>query len=124
MYMMLDILSWICLLAGSAVVLVGTAGLIRLPDVYCRMHGTGMTDTMGAFLILLGMALQTELDIVTVKLGLIFVFLMITSPTATHALAQAAMTSGVLPQTTPGPKSADNLVDPEGDVTGGAGSRD
>lgn len=99
MELVLDVLSWICLLVGSVVVLVGTLGLLRLPDVYCRMHGTGMTDTMGAFLILLGMAFQTHLDLVTIKLALVFIFLMITSPTATHALAQAAMTSSVLPRT-------------------------
>lgn len=97
MAMLIDGLSWLFLCAGSLVVLVGTLGLLRLPDVFCRMHGAGMTDTLGAFLILLGLAFQTQMDLVTVKLFLVFAFLMVTSPTATHALAQAAVADGYKP---------------------------
>jgi multicomponent Na+:H+ antiporter subunit G len=85
-----DGLSWVCLLAGSFFVLVGGIGLLRLPDVFTRFHAAGVTDTMGAGLILLGLALQSGLSLVTIKLLLFLVFLIFTSPTATHALAQAA----------------------------------
>lgn len=95
--LILDILSWILLLAGTAFTVVGTLGLIRLPDVYSRMHATGITDTTGAGLLLLGMALQAGLTLVTAKLFLILVFLLYTSPTATYALANAAYSRGLKP---------------------------
>lgn len=92
-----DILSWILLLAGTAFTIVGTLGLIRLPDVYSRMHAMGITDTTGAGLLLLGMALQAGWTLVTAKLFLILIFLLYTSPTATYALANAAYMRGLKP---------------------------
>ena len=86
-----DGLSWICLVTGGFLVLVAGIGLLRLPDFFTRLHAAGITDTMGAGLVLLGLALQSGLSIVTVKLLLFFGFLIFTSPTATHAIAKAAM---------------------------------
>lgn len=85
-----DGLSWACLVTGSMLVLVGGIGLLRLPDFYTRLHAAGITDTMGAGLILLGLALQSGLTLITVKLILFFGFLVFTSPTSTHALTKAA----------------------------------
>ena len=87
----IDVLSWICLLAGSFFVLVGGVGLLRLPDFFTRLHAAGITDTMGAGLILLGLVLQSGLGLVTIKLFLFLGFLIFTSPTATYALAKAAI---------------------------------
>jgi len=86
-----DGLSWICLIAGGFLVVVAGIGLLRLPDFFTRLHAAGITDTMGAGLVLLGLALQSGLGLVTLKLLLFFVFLIFTSPTATHALAKAAL---------------------------------
>jgi multicomponent Na+:H+ antiporter subunit G len=97
MELVLDITSWICLVAGSIFALIGAIGIIRLPDVFSRMHGAGIIDTAGAGLILIGLAFQAGLTLVTVKLLLIIVFLMFTSPTSTHALARAALNGGVKP---------------------------
>ena len=94
-----DILSWICLLGGGFFVLAGGIGVLRLPDFYTRIHAAGVTDTMGAWSILLGLALQAGWSLVTVKLGLIFLFLFFTSPTAAHALAKAALHGGLRPLT-------------------------
>ena len=58
--LLLDIMSWILLIAGSILVLIGAFGIWRLPDFYTRLHPAGLTDTMGAGLILLGLLLQTE----------------------------------------------------------------
>jgi multicomponent Na+:H+ antiporter subunit G len=93
----LDLLSAVCLLAGSLLAVVGGLGLIRLPDFFTRMHGAGITDTLGAGLILLGLMFQAGLSLVTVKLIMILAFLYLTSPTATHALAQSALTHGLKP---------------------------
>ena len=92
-----DIVSWACLLAGSAFALIGAYGMLRLPDVYARMHGAGMVDTLGSGLILVGLMFQAGLSMVTVKLILVLVFIFFTSPTTTHALAQACLGGNVRP---------------------------
>ena len=92
-----DGLSWICLLAGGFFVLVGGIGLIRLPDFFTRLHAAGITDTMGPGPILLGLALQSGFGLVAIKLLLFFGFLIFTSPTATHALAKAAIHGKIRP---------------------------
>ncbi len=92
-----DLISWVLLLAGSAFSLIGAVGIIRLPDVFTRMHGAGVVETLGVGLILAGLMVQAGLTMVTVKLILIIAFLFFTSPAATHALARAALTAGVEP---------------------------
>ena len=61
-----DILSWIFLIAGSVLVLTGGIGVLRLPDIYTRSHAAGITDTLGAGLILIGLMLQGGFTLVTV----------------------------------------------------------
>jgi multicomponent Na+:H+ antiporter subunit G len=95
----LDILSWIIIVVGAGFSIVGAIGLLRFPDFYTRLHAAGITDTLGAWLILLGVLLQVESWLVATKLVLIVVFLFFTSPTATHALARAALASGLKPWT-------------------------
>ena len=87
----LDILSWFCLLGGALFLLVGAIGILRFPDFYTRLHAVGICDTMGAGLVLVGLMLQGGLSLVTVKLLLIFYFMIFTGPTAVHALAGAAL---------------------------------
>ena len=100
--LLLNILSWLALLIGSAFVLIGAIGILRLPDFYSRLHPAGLTDTMGAGIILLGLLLQTESFIVAVKLLIIVVFLMFTSPTTGHATARAALAAGLRVWQAPG----------------------
>ncbi len=95
MELFLDILSWVLLLVGSAFVLIGAFGIWRLPDFYSRLHPAGLTDTMGAGLVLLGLLLQAEAIMVGIKLVLIAVFLLFTSPTTGHATARAALAAGL-----------------------------
>ena len=90
MSLIIDLASWLCLLGGGLFLLAGGIGLLRLPDFYTRIHAAGVTDTMGAVLILLGLGFQAGLDLVSAKLALIFLFLCFTSPASTHALAKAA----------------------------------
>ena len=86
------------LLGGAVFAVIGGIGVMRLPDFFSRMHGAGITDTLGAGLILTGLMLHAGPTLVTVKLVMILFFLWITSPTATHALAKAALASGLQPQ--------------------------
>lgn len=92
-----DLLSWICLVAGGAFCVVGTLGLVRMPDFYTRMHAASVTDTLGAGLMLFGMILQAGFSLITVKLLMILLLLLFTNPTATHALAKAARARGLQP---------------------------
>ena len=93
----LDILSWASLISGTVLVLIGGIGLIRLPDIFARIHGASLIDTMGLGFILFGLILQAGLTIVAIKLIMIFAFIFLTSPTATHALASAALEEGLNP---------------------------
>ncbi len=102
MSLILDLLSWALLLAGSFFVFTGAVGLLRLPNFFTRMHGAGVTDTLGAGLMLMGMLFQSGAWIVAAKLILIFLFMLITGPTATHALAKAALHGGLKPHTSGG----------------------
>ena len=93
-----DILSWICLVAGGLFCIVGAAGLLRMPDFYTRMHAASVTETLGAGFILLGLLLQAGFTLVGAKLLMIGLLIFFTSPAATHALARAAMVRGLAPK--------------------------
>lgn len=92
-----DLLSWLLILGGGAFLVIGAIGVMRMPDFFTRQHAAGVTDTLGAGLLLLGLMLQGGFTLVTAKLVLIGVFLFFTSPTSSHALAQAALSSGLKP---------------------------
>ena len=95
--MLIDILSWILLTSGGIFVLVGGIGALRLPNFYTRMHAASVTDTMGTFLVLGGGMLQAGLSLAAVKLAAILAFLVLTGPTASYALANAALLPGIKP---------------------------
>ena len=92
----IGLLSWVSILMGSGLVLLGSIGFFRLPDFWARLHAASVIDSGGMILIVLGMSLHAGLSLVTVKLILIAVFLIITGPTATHAVANAAKVSGLM----------------------------
>jgi multicomponent Na+:H+ antiporter subunit G len=101
LYLALDFLSWVCIVAGLFFILVGTLGVLRMPDVYTRLHAAGMTDTMGAGFMILGMCLQAGLHLLTLRLLLVYGFLLFTSPIGSHALARAALSGKVEPYRAP-----------------------
>ncbi|MDH4150250.1 MAG: monovalent cation/H(+) antiporter subunit G [Betaproteobacteria bacterium] len=91
------VLSWLSLTVGAAFCIIGTAGMIRMPDFFTRAHAASVPDTAGAGFLLLGMMLQAGLTLVTVKLIIIGILILFASPTATHALCKAALTRGLKP---------------------------
>lgn len=97
MTLAVDVVSWLCLLGGGFFAVVGGVGLIRMPDFYTRMHAASVTDTLGAGLLLAGLVLQAGLTLVAVKLLFLGLLIFFASPTATHALAKAALARGLAP---------------------------
>jgi len=93
-----DILGWVCLGAGGFFCVVGAIGLLRFPDFYTRIHAGGVTDTLGAALILTGLCIQSGLTINTLKMVLLLGFLWLASATTGHALAKAARAAGLQPK--------------------------
>lgn len=96
-----DALVWIgggFVVIGALFTLLGAVGMLRFPDVYTRIHAASLTDTGGAGLVLLGLALISGLNAETLKLGLVWIFIMLTTPVAANALANAAYGSGHKPR--------------------------
>ena len=85
----INLLSGVFLSIGALFILVGSIGLLRMPDVFTRMHAAGITDTIGAAAIILGLMLLAGWSNVLIKLLLVLIFLMLLNPTACHALARA-----------------------------------
>jgi len=82
-------------LAGSVFMVIGALGVIRMPDVFTRLHAASVSDTFGVGLILIGLILVAGLTLVSVKLAFLLAFLFLTGPVATHAVARAALDAGV-----------------------------
>lgn len=97
----IDALSWVLIAVGAIFGIIGGIGVLRLPNFFSRIHAAGMAETMCAPMILGAMMLQSGITIASVKLLAILVFLFLTSPTASHALAKAALHGGLDP-TDPG----------------------
>jgi len=89
--------SWLFIVLGSFFILVGSIGLLRMPDVFTRMHAASVSDTLGAGFLILGLMLQAGLSLITLKLVFILGLLFMTGPVAAHALAQAALHAGAKP---------------------------
>jgi multicomponent Na+:H+ antiporter subunit G len=89
-----DIASWLLMSAGGLFVLVGGIGALRMPDLYTRMHAASVTDSIAPILIITGIVLQAGFTLASIKLIAILLFLLLTGPTATNALASAALLAG------------------------------
>lgn len=108
-------LEWIgsaLVLAGSLFMAIGALGLIRMPEVFTRLHAASVADTFGGSLVLVGLMFHGGLSLVTVKLAFLVIFLALVGPVATHAVARAALQFGVRPRDADGVP----LADPEEDA--------
>ncbi len=97
MALAVDILSWVLLTLGGISVLIGGIGALRMPDLYTRMHAASVTDSLGSILVLTGIMLQAGWSLAAIKLAAILLFLLLTSPTSSNALASAALLAGTRP---------------------------
>lgn len=96
--MILDILSWALIVAGGGFIVVGAIGLVRLPDMFSRMHGASLIDTSGAGLMLVGFMLQSGFSLVSLRLLFLLALLFMIGPVISHALAKAALEAGLRPK--------------------------
>ena len=95
----IEVLSAFCFLAGGFLCVTGGVGMLRLPDFFARVHAAGLTETLATPLLLGGLMLQMEWSLDLVKVVLIALLVLATNPTATHAMAKAALHGGRRPLT-------------------------
>lgn len=95
----MTVLAVVLMLGGAFFLTVSCIGLIRLPDFYSRNHAVGKSETLGAMLVILGLAVYNGLAVSSLKLLFILVFVAIANPTATHAILRAALRTGLEPWT-------------------------
>ncbi len=93
--------------AGVLFMLAGSLGLLRLPDFFTRTHASGKVDSVGMMLCLGGLAVHEGPTLSGLKLVLVIAFVAVSSPVAAHALARAAVRSGLRPWRRPGGKGPD-----------------
>ncbi|MDC1340226.1 monovalent cation/H(+) antiporter subunit G [Oceanospirillaceae bacterium] len=94
---LLNLASSFCLLLGSFLCLSGGVGILRFPDFYTRMHAAGVSDTLAAAMILIGLMLQIPETLVIIKLIIILLMTLFISPSASHALGRSALLNGLTP---------------------------
>lgn len=92
---MKEVIIYILLFGGVFFFTVGTIGLLRLPDFYCRLHANTKSDTLGVGLVLFSLFLHEGLTSAGVKLLIMILFIWITNPTAGHIIAKASYDTGV-----------------------------
>jgi len=109
MEMVLFVLSWVSIIAGGVFCIIGAFGMLKMPDVFTRLHAASLIDTLGIGLIFLGLAFQAGFTLVLAKLAMVLVFVFFTSPTGTHALCRAILSDGMQPETIDGSRAV--LVD-------------
>ena len=97
MTLVLETASWALILLGSFFTISGALGLVRMPEVFTRMHAASVTDTLGVGFLILGMCLQSGFSLVSLKLLFLLLLFVFTAPVVTHALAQACLHEGIEP---------------------------
>ena len=93
----IEIISITSLVIGVFFILTGSIGLIRLPDVFSRIHAVGMIDTAGIGFIIFGLLVYSGFTIVSIKLLILGFVLIFTSPISGHAVAISAKKTGLKP---------------------------
>jgi multicomponent Na+:H+ antiporter subunit G len=88
---LINIISGLFIITGSFAIIIGLLGVYRMPDFFTRLHAASIIDTMGTIFILVGLMIYSGLNLVSLKLLLIMFFILITTPTAAHALAKSAL---------------------------------
>lgn len=88
---MVNIIAGILVVLGALIVIIGLIGVYRMPDFFTRLHAASVVDTLGTMLIFAGLIILAGFSLISVKLLLILLFILFTTPTAAHALAKSAL---------------------------------
>lgn len=111
------LLSWLVIIPGCVFLVAGAFGLVKMPDLYTRLHAASMTDTGATMLLVTGLSIQAIFIFgswtALVKLLLIMLFTLVTTPTASHALAKSALMGGLIPTDHDGNPMFDSIEDVE-----------
>ncbi len=94
---LINIISGVFIITGALAIIIGLLGVYRMPDFFTRLHAASVIDTMGTMFITVGLILYSGFNLVSVKLLLIMIFILITTPAAAHALAKSALHGGLKP---------------------------
>ena len=94
---LINIISAIFIITGAVAIIIGLVGVFRMPDFFSKLHAASIIDTMGTMLILTGLMLYSGFNLISVKLLLILIFIIISTPAAAHALAKSALHGGLKP---------------------------
>lgn len=86
---MIDTFAYILIIVGSIICLLGAIGIIRFPDFFTRLHASGVIDSFGVVMIMIGLAIVTG-GMLAMKIIMIAFFIFLTAPTNTHSLANSA----------------------------------
>lgn len=92
-----DLVAAVLIIGGGFFVILGAVGINRMPDVFTRLHAVSLSDTVGASLVLLGLAVESGWNLVTARLVLLVAFLLFAGPMATHAVIRAALHARLKP---------------------------
>ncbi len=117
--MITTIIAVIIMLGGVFFLTVSAIGLLRFPDFYSRNHAVGKSETLGAILMLLGLAIYGGAALSSLKVLLILVFVAVANPTATHAVLNAALCSGLEPWTLKDKKQGQTDIEDKTEEEGG-----
>ncbi|MCC6982555.1 MAG: monovalent cation/H(+) antiporter subunit G [Bauldia sp.] len=109
-----DLVAAALIIGGGFFVILGALGINRMPDVFTRLHAVSLSDTIGASLILLGLAVESGWNLVTARLVILVLFLLFAGPMATHAVIRAALHAKLKPL------GADESAEPGSAVEKGA----
>ncbi len=90
-------ISLLLIVVGCLFFVAGSVGMLRLPDVFARLHATTKADNVGLGLVVLGLLLQAESLFAAAKLMVIWLLVVLASATVCHLIAQSALRNGVQP---------------------------
>ncbi len=109
----LDILGLAIVALGLCFMLIGSIGIVRLPDFFARTHAASKVDTVGISIVIVGIACIEGPTMDGLKVLLAALFVMMTNPVSAHALARAAIRAGIVPwkRGEPRPTNLETLED-------------
>ena len=93
-------MTWIAvslIVVGLFFLVVGSIGMLRLPDVFARAHALSLTDSLGAVFVLLGLVVYQGLNMNLVRILVVLALIYLLNPVISHAIIRAALRSGVKP---------------------------